>query len=71
LDRCYLPCLDGNPVFFVADDRVLSYGINLLHFSICGERAIDFHYPPNHKFMIGRDRFSAAGRFGSWYIKNF
>ncbi|CAL5088014.1 unnamed protein product [Urochloa decumbens] len=34
-DRCYLPChpcLAGNPVFFVADDRVLCCGLDLLHF---------------------------------------
>eukprot|EP00267_Zea_mays_P029869 XP_008660886.1 uncharacterized protein LOC103639999 [Zea mays] len=33
-DRCYLPCrpcLAGNPVFFVADDRVLCCGLDLLH----------------------------------------
>jgi hypothetical protein len=34
-DRCYLPCrpcLAGNPVFFVADDRVLCCGLDLLYF---------------------------------------
>ncbi|KAF8695128.1 hypothetical protein HU200_037737 [Digitaria exilis] len=34
-DRCYIPCrpcLAGNPVFFVADDRVLCCGLDLLHF---------------------------------------
>ncbi|WVZ92526.1 hypothetical protein U9M48_038581 [Paspalum notatum var. saurae] len=34
-DRCFLPCrpcLAGNPVFFVTDDRVLCCGIDLLHF---------------------------------------
>jgi hypothetical protein len=34
-DRCYLPCrpcLAGNPVFFVTDDRVLCCGLDLLHF---------------------------------------
>jgi hypothetical protein len=34
-DRCYLPChpcLAGNPVFFVADDRVLCCGLGMLHF---------------------------------------
>ncbi|KAJ1268838.1 hypothetical protein BS78_07G163800 [Paspalum vaginatum] len=34
-DRCFLPCrpcLAGNPVFFVTDDRVLCCGLDLLHF---------------------------------------
>ncbi|CAO2202215.1 unnamed protein product [Urochloa humidicola] len=34
-DRCFLPCrpcLAGNPVFFVTDDRVLCVGLDLLHF---------------------------------------
>lgn len=34
-DRCFLPCrpcLAGNPVFFVTDDRVLCCGVDLLHF---------------------------------------
>ncbi|KAK3123649.1 hypothetical protein QOZ80_8AG0634120 [Eleusine coracana subsp. coracana] len=34
-DRCFLPCrpcLAGNPVFFVAEDRVLCCGLDLLHF---------------------------------------
>ncbi|KAK3133515.1 hypothetical protein QOZ80_6AG0537510 [Eleusine coracana subsp. coracana] len=34
-DRCYLPCrpcLAGNPVFFVTDDRVLCCGLDVLHF---------------------------------------
>ncbi|KAL6655453.1 hypothetical protein ACP70R_006279 [Stipagrostis hirtigluma subsp. patula] len=34
-DWCYLPCrpcLAGNPVFFVADDRVLCCGLDVLHF---------------------------------------
>ncbi|XP_062199387.1 uncharacterized protein LOC133901866 [Phragmites australis] len=35
VDRCYLPCrpcLAGNPVFFVTDDRVLCCGLDVLHF---------------------------------------
>ncbi|TKW10747.1 hypothetical protein SEVIR_6G187200v4 [Setaria viridis] len=34
-DRCFLPCrpcLAGNPVFFVTDDRVLCCGLDVLHF---------------------------------------
>ncbi|KAL5206030.1 hypothetical protein ABZP36_034239 [Zizania latifolia] len=34
-DRCYLPCrpcLAGNPVFFITDDRVLCCGLDVLHF---------------------------------------
>ncbi|XP_062194075.1 uncharacterized protein LOC133897377 [Phragmites australis] len=34
-DRCYVPCrpcLAGNPVFFVTDDRVLCCGLDVLHF---------------------------------------
>jgi hypothetical protein len=34
-DRCFLPCrpcLAGNPVFFVTDDRVLCVGLDVLHF---------------------------------------
>ncbi|AQK51791.1 hypothetical protein Zm00014a_007377 [Zea mays] len=34
-DRCFLPCrpcLAGNPVFFVTDDRVLCCGLDILHF---------------------------------------
>ncbi|KQJ90511.1 uncharacterized protein LOC100829031 [Brachypodium distachyon] len=34
-DRCYLPCrpcLAGNPVFFVTDDRVLCCGLDVVHF---------------------------------------
>uniref|UniRef100_A0A0D3H7P1 Knr4/Smi1-like domain-containing protein n=1 Tax=Oryza barthii TaxID=65489 RepID=A0A0D3H7P1_9ORYZ len=34
-DRCYLPCrpcLAGNPVFFITDDRVLCCGLDILHF---------------------------------------
>ncbi|CAD6245483.1 unnamed protein product [Miscanthus lutarioriparius] len=34
-DRCFLPCrpcLAGNPVFFVTDDRVLCVGLDILHF---------------------------------------
>ncbi|XP_066386727.1 uncharacterized protein [Miscanthus floridulus] len=34
-NRCFLscrPCLAGNPVFFVTDDRVLCVGLDILHF---------------------------------------
>uniref|UniRef100_A0A0E0ID93 Knr4/Smi1-like domain-containing protein n=3 Tax=Oryza TaxID=4527 RepID=A0A0E0ID93_ORYNI len=34
-DRCFLPCrpcLAGNPIFFVTDDRVLCCGLDILHF---------------------------------------
>jgi len=34
-DRCFLPCrpcLAGNPVFFVTDDRVICVGLDILHF---------------------------------------
>ena len=34
-DRCFLPCrpcLAGNPVFFITDDRVLCVGLAILHF---------------------------------------
>ena len=47
-DRCYLPCrpgLAGNPVFFVADDRVLCCGLDLLHFFT---RESSFHPTADH-----------------------
>ncbi|KAG8056988.1 hypothetical protein GUJ93_ZPchr0002g24271 [Zizania palustris] len=34
-DRCYLPCrpcLAGNPVFYITDDRVVCCGLDVLHF---------------------------------------
>ncbi|KAJ1289951.1 hypothetical protein BS78_02G204000 [Paspalum vaginatum] len=46
-DRCYLPCrpgLAGNPVFFVADDRVLCCGVDLLHF-FTRESSFQVHQP--------------------------
>lgn len=68
-DRCFLPCrpcLAGNPVFFVTDDRVLCCGLDLLHFFT---RDASFHPPPSSSVAAPPPAAPSAAAAATTYMR--